>query len=176
MEAETPSKSLETLSDDIAIKWGVSTSTLRNLVWSESRWNPNATSTTNDRGLVMINRDAWPEITDEQAFDPEFSLNFAAEKISQKKEDQWTVCNCYSLVKTRIRNLPKMAEITPNIGNPLVGGVAIFNYKGVKHVAYITKVYDGKFDVIEANLKPCLVAPREVSIKDPFLVGYWYKP
>lgn len=171
MEAETPSKSLETLSDEIAIKWGISTSTLRNLVWSESRWNPKEVSPQGDRGLVQINKDAWPDITDEQAFDPEFALNFAAEKISEGKEHYWVVCNCVSAVKLKTK-IPKMAEIVPNT-SLAPKTVAIFDYKGVKHIAYVESVEKDSFTVFESNYRPCLLERRSVSMFDKSIVGFW---
>ena len=165
-------ESLEKMSDRIAIFHNISTSTLRNLVWSESRWNPNATSTTGDRGILQINKEYWPDITDEQAFDPEFSLNFAAEKISQGKENLWTACNCYSLVKTRVNNLPRMKDITPNstLGR---GVVAILDYSGTKHVAVVESVDSDSFVVFEANYTPCMIGRRTVRKDDPQIVGFY---
>ena len=163
-------ETLEEMSDRIAIAHNVSTTTLRNLVWSESRWNPEADNGL-DRGLVQINRKAWPEITDAMAFDPEFSLNWAANKITIGEEYRFVVCSCWALVKTKIPKLPRMKEIVPN-SEIEVGSVAIFEYP-TKHVAYVSEVHDGYFIVSESNYKPCLYSERKVEMVDKSLLGFW---
>lgn len=50
------------------------------------------------RGIWQITRCYFPEITDEQAFDPDWSTQFAMEKLSQGKETckmLWTTCRWY---------------------------------------------------------------------------------
>lgn len=165
-------ETLEEMADRIAIQHNISTSTLRNLVYSESRWDIKADNG-KDRGLVQINRDAWPEITDEQAFDPEFSLNFAADKISKGEEHKWVVCSCWALVKTKVPNLPNMAKIIPNKSKPKSGRVLVMQYGNLKHVAYIEKVGLETLTIIEANYESCLVGRREIPITDMAIVGYF---
>ncbi len=155
----------------IANEYGISTTTLANLVWSESRWDPNATSTTGDYGLVQINLASHPSITKDQALDPIFALDYAAQSIASSTQDQFTSCNCYAYARTKL-HLPKMADITPN-SPPTVGGLAIFNYHGIKHIAYIKSVEGDGFWVQESNYQPCLVAPRYVKWTDKAIVGYW---
>ncbi len=46
-------------------------------------------------GLVQINLPSWPDITKAQAQDPNFSLNFLGEKLSQGKGYLWS---CYRLL------------------------------------------------------------------------------
>jgi hypothetical protein len=167
---ELPVESLEEMADRIAIEHKIATSTLRNLVWSESRWDIKADNGF-DRGLVQINRKSWPDITDEMAFDPEFSLNWAAEKVASGEEYRFVVCSCWALVKTKIPTLPRMKDIVPN-SEIQVGSVAVFQYP-IKHVAYVKEVYDTYFIVTESNYTPCLYQDRRVENVDKSLVGFW---
>lgn len=169
--ASVASETLEAKIDRIAIEHGIPTTTLYNLAWSESSLNPSKDNG-EDRGIVQINRKYWPEITDEQAFDPEFSLNFAASKIAKDEQYLWTVCNCYSFAKIFIKNLPKMADIQPNTDYPRVGGLVVFQYK-VKHIAVVTKVTKEGIWVKEANFEACKTGQRLVPWDDKSVVGYW---
>jgi soluble lytic murein transglycosylase-like protein len=59
----------------------------------ESGYDPNALGDGGEsRGLTQINKPAHPNISDEQAFDIEFSLNFLAENLSKGNGKMWT---CY---------------------------------------------------------------------------------
>ncbi len=174
-------ETLPEMSDRIAGEWGVATATLRNLVWSESRWDPNAVSSTGDCGLVQINPDLNPSqeyVPCETAKDPAYALNFAAQWVAAGKEDEWVVCNCYLYLKTRIRGLPLMRDIVPN-STPKVGAVAIFEYKDkqtgarVKHVAIIEKFSATGFAVAESNFTRCLWDRRTIDWGDPHIVGFW---
>ena len=148
-------------------------------MWSESRGSTTVISKTGDYGLVQINLDyppllepSQPPITREQALDPEFALNFAAKAIKQGKESAWTACNCYSLVRYKAGPLPRMAAIAPN-SPAKVGSVAIFNYRGVKHIAYVESIEADGIHVLEANKTKCLVGRRVISPYDPSLAGFW---
>lgn len=169
--------SLQDVASNVAIEYGVPTTTLSNLIQSESNWNPTASSPTGDYGLVQINLSYWG-VTKAQAFDPMFALNFAAQKLANDQSYLWTACNCYSLVKTKIPGLPPMPQIYPN-GSLRVGAVAIFLYRDrqtnelVKHIAYVKSVSHDTFYLIEANKDPCLIGSRTVSIYDPNLIGFW---
>lgn len=169
---EIVEESLEEKATRIAEEYGVSTTTLFNLIECESNWNPKADNS-KDRGLVQINRAAWPEITDEQAFDPEFSLRFASEKISEGKEYLWTCANCYSYAVTQIGKLPRMADIIPNTPYPRINDLMVFNYSGVKHIAVITKVVEEGIWVKEANYEAGKISTRLVGWNNPAFVGYF---
>lgn len=174
VETKSSQNVLEDMSDTIALAHNIATSTLRNLVWSESRWNPKADNG-KDRGLTQINRKAWPDVTDVEAFDPEFALNFAADKIAHKEEYRWVVCSCWALVKTRIPTFPSTKEIIVNSSKPEVGSVVIENFNGINHYAFIEKVDKTEFTVYESNYHPCLTGNRIISINDKHIVGYWKK-
>ena len=166
------SETLEEMALRIATRWNIDENILFNLVYYESRWDPHADNG-HDRGLVQINRTYNPDVTDEQAFDPEFSLNFAAEAIAKGEASKWVVCNCYLYVKTYIKDIPSMMKIEPNIDVPSVGGIAIFDYEGIKHLAYITEVTEKGMEISEANYEPCVVGKRTIPLDDDALIGFW---
>lgn len=173
---------VETLQDQartIASEYGISFEKLSNLIYSESRWNPNAVSETGDYGLVQINLENPPElekgqepITKEQALDPEFSLRFAVRAIKQGQDSAWTVCNCYSLVKSRVRSLPRVKDLKPNTSYPPKNGVVIMQYD-VPHYAYIESIQADGIHVLESNFEPCLVSRRVINFNDKKIVGFW---
>lgn len=171
-----PPETLQEKANRIAIQFGISTTTLSNLIYSESRWNPNATSSQGDRGIAQINFISHAEVKDACAFDPECAIRWTAQRIKQGYSDEWVACNCYSYLKTKIKNLPKMDDIVPN-SKPQIGGVAIFYYgHGTKHVSYIKDIGRGILTLQESNFQPCLISPREVSVDNKNLVGFWYPP
>lgn len=170
-------------SDRIALAWNIPTSTLSNLWHSESSGSTTVVNIGCDRGLVQINCAAHPEVTDAQAFDPEYALTYAAHAIASSTDDQFVVCNCYAFLKTKIKGtlVPRMDEIVPN-GVPHMGAVAIFSYNDkttglpVKHVAYVESIDADGFEVAEANFGPCLLDSRRISWRDPHLRGFWTAP
>jgi hypothetical protein len=179
---ELVEETLQEKADRIAQEYGISFVKLSNLVTYESRWDPKADNGY-DRGLVQINRAAHPNITDEQAFDPEWALVWAAKKIANNEEHIWVVCNCYAFTKIKLRPnfvLPRMSEIIPNVTEPVAGGVVIFNYSGQKHIEYIKSVTNygsvTTIKTISANYEPCRVMERTIDIsKEKNLVGF-YQP
>jgi len=175
VEAEEPPISIEQQINNAAEAHKIATTTLYNLAWYESRLDPKADNG-HDRGIVQINREAWPEITDEQAFDPEWSLNWAAEKIANGESDIWTVCNCYSYTTTLLGKLPKMSEIEPNTIIPRIGEIVIFNYKGKKHIGVEDEILEGGFWIKEANYNACYRGRRFIKWNDPAFVGFYALP
>lgn len=171
-------ETLQEMSDRIATAWGVPTSTLSSLWHSESSGSTTVTNLGGDRGLVQINKYAHPEVSDAEAFDADFALNFAARSIASSTEDQFVVCNCYAFLKTKIKQLPRMEDITPN-ATPRVGAVAIFLYHDkktglpLKHVAYIQSIGVEGFEVAEANFSLCALDNRHIEWNDPHLQGFW---
>jgi hypothetical protein len=164
---------LQEKADMVAESFNISTTTLANLIYSESRWKPDADNGY-DRGLVQISRYYHPEVSDDQAFDVDFSLNFAAQAIARGDCSQWTACNCYSFVLTKVHVLPLMKDIVPNT-NRAVGVIAIFQYPKSKHIAYVTEVHETYFVVAEANYHPALIGPRKVKYDDPAFLGFYKK-
>lgn len=61
----------------------------------ESAFAWNATSTTDDYGIAQINLNAHPEVSKEEALDPYWSLNWAANAWKDGNERWWV---CYKLL------------------------------------------------------------------------------
>lgn len=102
------------LSNYYADKWEVS----RNVMWSviicenkkldpdqqstyrytrdSKKWGVKAGQQEKSYGLVQIHLPDNPDITYEQATDPDFSLNFLAEGLSKGQGNKWT---CYRSIK-----------------------------------------------------------------------------
>lgn len=81
------------MGERISVEHGVSWKTVEQVVECESQWNPDAyNASENSRGLVQIHKPSWPDITDEQAYDPEFALTFLASHLKEGNGDLWT---CY---------------------------------------------------------------------------------
>ena len=174
-------KTLKEEAFKIATEHNISPKTFSNLIYYESRWNPDADNGY-DRGIVQINRKSHPEVTDAQAFDPIWAMNWAADEIVAGKISQWTVCNCYSFMITQLGTLPRMANIVPNTTEPMVGSIAIFDYNGKKHVELVTSVTDDMVlntqtaVILGANYEGCKIKERTINIdKELSLVGF-YQP
>ena len=92
-------------------EYGVSVPLMEQIITCESNWNTTLQSRhryTKDRpregvkkgerelsfGLVQIHLPAHPNITKEQATDPEFAIDFLAKNIAKGKASMWT---CYKL-------------------------------------------------------------------------------
>lgn len=174
---EVVKPTVEQLISQIAEEYAISSTTLHNLVKSESQFNPNAVGDKGcSYGLTQENICVHTSVTKEEALDPMWSLERAAKRIKNGEESAYTSCNCYSLVSIKTP-IPRMAAIQPNT-EAHTGAVAIFYYptkagEWVKHVAYVLEVDEGFIKVVEANKKPCLVGTRTVPTSDPHLVGFW---
>ena len=70
---------------------GVSFKEVYRTISCESDFNPDAVGDSGQsRGLVQIHRPSHPHITDEQAFDPEFALNFIIQESKRGNQWKWT--------------------------------------------------------------------------------------
>lgn len=165
---------IQALISNKAEEYSISSTTLFNLVKSESTLNPDAVGDKGcSVGLVQINLCAHPNVAKEDALDPEFALTYAAKAIASSTEYAWTSCNCWSYIKANyIHNLPGTKYLIPNSG-PVVGGVVLFNYRGVKHYAYIESVSKNYVYISEANYTRCKIGERKISLYDPHIVGFW---
>lgn len=100
---------IPSLVDFYAEKHGVSKEVMHWIVSCESNYIPDAQSKHRYKrdnpkwgvkvgdqelsfGLAQIHLPSWGNITYEQAIDPDFALNFLAEKLSEGKGELWT---CY---------------------------------------------------------------------------------
>lgn len=89
-----------------SLKWGVSVKLVHYIVKNESSYNKDAVGDMNiacpsngypvrARGPVQITECYYPQVTDEEAFDWDFSLNFLAKKLANGKCSEWTTCRNY---------------------------------------------------------------------------------
>lgn len=197
IEATQPMvESIETKIARIALSYKISPETLTNLVMSESTLNPkivdgdmfivcpsgvNKGQPVRARGLLQITTCYHPEVTDEQAYDPDFAITYGAKEIAN--DTAWrehTACNCYSYMKTLVPHLPAMKDIKPNVSQPVVGAIILFDYHGTPHEGYVTKITstaNGQtYHIKEANKITCKITERDVSSHDKFIIGFWVSP
>ena len=88
----TPKEIIRSVSDSTGISYDV----MYNVIECESGFNPNAIGDNGHSfGLVQIFLEYHPTVTKEQALNPEFAINFLAEKLSQGKGNLWT---CYRTI------------------------------------------------------------------------------
>ena len=183
-----PVETIEQRIDRVAMSHRIATTSLFNLVMGESGLVPSkvgdmkylCTSGVNlgkpirAKGLVQITDCYEPTITDAQAFDPDWALNWAADKIVKGEAwKTWTVANCYSYAKTRIKNLPAMKDIQPNTPYPVVGGLLIEYFNGVKHISVIEKVsLEGQL-VSQTNKEPFNFTKELRPWNNKNREGYW---
>ena len=126
------------LIDAVAAEFDVSSTTLYNLAWSESRLDPATTSPDgHDRGLYQINDKYHSEVSDKCAYDAKCATEWAAQRIKDGYLSEWVVANCYLFVKTKIPGLPPQREILNN-SKLRVGAVAMFYYGNLEHFASST--------------------------------------
>ena len=83
------------LIDKIAQEKAISASIMHNVIACESSYNPNALGDAgHSRGLVQIYDDYHPNVTHEQAYDPEFAITFLADAVKSGRGYLWT---CYRM-------------------------------------------------------------------------------
>lgn len=99
-------------------------------------------------------------------------MRWSAERIKDGYLSEWTVANCYAFIRTQVRNVPLMSKIKPN-STPHKGSIAIFDYKGIPHLALVTEVNSEGFTVREANYIPAKISTRTVDWKDKNLKGFY---
>lgn len=171
---------LHQLAETIALEHDIPTEWLLNLIDSESDWDPNAEGDHGcSWGLAQINTCAHKGVTEAQAKDPAYGLDWTADRLKEGNGWWWTSGNCYSYVSTKIPNLPHMADIVKNTDIPHKGQVAIFYYtdkvtsKPIKHIAYITGTAIDTITIQEANWRAFVIDTRTIPKNDPHLAGYW---
>ena len=85
----------------IAYKYNVPEKTMFKIISCESSFNPNnhtESSRENSWGLVQINLKAHPEITKEEAVDPDFALTYLAKNLAAGRGGMWT---CFYLTRNK---------------------------------------------------------------------------
>lgn len=89
--------------EKVSQEYGVSEGLMTYIVQNESQFHqyavgdrhitcPMTGEKMRSRGLVQVSDCYWPEISDREAFDPDFSLRFLAEKLSEGRCSLWSTC------------------------------------------------------------------------------------
>ena len=101
-----PSAELLSLINKEAQKFNLNPDDLIDTIRCESQFVPNVQSNHFYRGereksfgLSQINLPYNPDVTYEQAIDPEFAVHFMAEKFSQGKQNLWS---CWKIVRPEV--------------------------------------------------------------------------
>lgn len=105
-EALYASRSVDSLIDEYSLKYGVSASYMRKIIYCESggknvqslhrykrdypQWGVKAGDRELSFGVVQIHLPSWPSISKEEALDPRFSVEFLAQKLSTGQSGLWT--------------------------------------------------------------------------------------
>jgi hypothetical protein len=91
VESKSPTPSQIALIKSKSVEYGVSESLMTKIISCESGFNEYALGDFGQsRGLVQIHKPSHPTITDEQAYNAEFSVDFLADNLSQGKGEMWT--------------------------------------------------------------------------------------
>lgn len=95
-----PAPKVQTIDEIIISKskeYGVSETTVRQVIKCESSGNPNAVGDGgNSFGLVQIHLPSHPYVSKEEALNPEFAIDFLTKNLSQGKGRMWT---CYRMMR-----------------------------------------------------------------------------
>lgn len=90
-----PTKDQLALIHSKAEQYSVSAEVMKTVIACESGYNPNALGDSGySRGLVQIHSKYHPLVTDEMAYNEEFSIDFLADKLSKNQGSLWT---CYRM-------------------------------------------------------------------------------
>ena len=83
-------------------------------------------------------------------------------------------CSCIAYLTSLGIKLPlgDAIDITPN-STPHVGGIALFTYGKLGHVALITAISTSTFTIIEANYHRCTSDTRIINWNDKHLQGFY---
>ena len=78
--------------DEVAEQYNVNPQVMHKVIKCESSYNPNALGDGGkSRGLVQIHSD-YHDVSDEDAYNPQYAIEFLARMLSQGKGNLWT---CY---------------------------------------------------------------------------------
>lgn len=86
-------KTISQIIEEKATKYNVSASVMTNVIFCESSNNPKAIGDHGKSfGLSQIHSPSHPNVTREQAFNPEFAIEFMAKEMSSGNAWKWS---CY---------------------------------------------------------------------------------
>ena len=83
-------------------------------------------------------------------------------------------CSCVKTARFLGANIPigNNAENISSNSYPITGGLVLFSYPKIKHIALITKLEEVGFWIVEGNFKPCQKTKRFIYWNDTFLAGF----
>lgn len=82
-----------------ARNYGVDEESMLAVAMCESSLNPEAIGDSgNSRGIFQIHKKYHPDISDNQAFDPDFSAEWTADQFSKGKQHLWTCSRTLGIV------------------------------------------------------------------------------
>lgn len=83
-------------------------------------------------------------------------------------------CNCWLYLRNQYfgEKMPFTKDIKENTTNAEVGAIAVFQYKTLRHYAYVKDIVSGGFIVAETNFKRCEYGERLVSWDDPAFLWF----
>lgn len=74
-----------------ATEEGVSPAVVKKVIECESQYNVNALGDSgHSRGLVQIHNKYHPEVSDEEAYDAQFAVDFLVQKLKEGRGKEWT--------------------------------------------------------------------------------------
>lgn len=173
---QAPESDIRPAIERIADKWGIASSTLYNLAESESGVGKERVGDGGKScGIIHFHQDFYPEEFS-KCDDDEYILNKAAEMIANGEEWKFTPCSCIQTAKAMGAKLPKgnANDLFPNTSEaPRVGGVLILKYWNPDrhHVAYIEKISENGYHIVEGNFEKCKITRRVIPIEDRHIMG-----
>ena len=98
-------------------------------------------------------------------------------EVIEKVDIESDLCLCMRTARNLGANLPFVdAKDLKRNSTPTIGGVVIFQYGEVYHVAYIAYIFPGDLYVKEGNyIKDCTYSERFVSWKDSAIIGFYHE-
>lgn len=85
-------------------------------------------------------------------------------------------CSCVSGVRVYIPDFPHVDAVyfaTMPHNTPAAGRVAVFDYSGTFHVAYILSIEEKGFWIYEWNFKKCQKDTRFIDWNDPHIESFF---
>lgn len=149
------------------------------VITNESRWGEKRMGDDGCAfGLLHINICENPDITQAQAEDDDFSLNYFFTEVKAGREWKWSICNCVSYLRIKGIKLPRVGDIKNLVTNspyPKVGGAVKLVYSnGRSHGARVEEVTSEGIWVTQYNKPRCQFSKEFIRFDSGLIEGYWY--
>ena len=163
---------LEQKIEIVAEEYGIASSTLFNLAYSESTLGEFRVGDGGKScGVIHIHKDYYPEEW-KHCDDDWYVLRFAADLIKKDMGYRFTPCSCIQYAKALGVKIPKgnsAWDLMPN-SKPAVGRLVLINGN---HVAVITSMTEKGFFIREANWQPCKTGSRFIPWNSKSIRGFY---